>query len=797
VYQNVLFYICEDTRRAPAKKRDRLCEGRLSSTVLCERGGETPLRDPTSCHKLNYKHTIMIDEKGYQFALSEIKDGFIFEKYIHCFLGSTLSYSFIPIGGSKDGGVDGLNYVYSLKGKENQIFQISTESDIPGKIDDTMSKLIKNGKSVDSLTYITNRVFNNIEETSDSFFDKYKVPLRIFDLRWLSSHSNDNASAIQCYYTFIDTYLHKWQKPSQEVVVADLDRDPRVYIYLRQQLDRSETSVKLDEILADGLIMFALEDTNPDEGKFKSKEEIFSLLEKYVKFSSKTLENLIEDRLEYLITKPRSVRFHIKQNGYCLPFETRTLIQERNLIDGGLANTFTLQTEALVKKNLDAEGVSVKDVATLLQETIHKLYYKQGLEFSNFILTGDNKDVVEENLHSTVAQIVDESKVVEKNRTAVKNAIIYSIREIVYRGTNEQVEYLKCLSNTYLTMFMLQWDPKLATYFQAMASDMNIFVDNSIIIPALSEFYLDDKNKRHWNLLKGAKLAGINLLINETIMSELVAHFRMLQGMYFNLFEPMLDVYNSPDEILFVNEIMMRAFLYAKMQGKVNEYSDYIENFLDPDLKTAKEDLVLFLKEEFGIEYKSNEDLGIKIDQDKFKKVSEHLMHQKEGKSANKKAENDAHMMLTIYKMREVFNEQTTTGIFGYKTWWLSKDTSTYRSVIQVLGEDNYPISCYMRPDFIYNYIALAPNKTEVDEVYKTLFPSLLGVNISYHIPSELADTIQQRMIEFVDKPPHVIKRILRRLSDNLKSDPRIRNRETINLFLDDELRKFNEGEVS
>jgi len=31
-------------------KQEEPCEGRLSSTVLWERGGETPLRDPTMRH---------------------------------------------------------------------------------------------------------------------------------------------------------------------------------------------------------------------------------------------------------------------------------------------------------------------------------------------------------------------------------------------------------------------------------------------------------------------------------------------------------------------------------------------------------------------------------------------------------------------------------------------------------------------------------------------------------------------------------------------------------------------------
>lgn len=731
----------------------------------------------------------MINREAFEFAIGQIKDGFIFENFVHCFLGGLLSYDFIPVGGSKDKGVDGLQFTYSLKGKENQFFQISTESDIEGKIKDTLSKLKKYGKSVSRLTYVSNRKISNIDHIVDKIFDEYHIPLRIFDLKWLSSNSNNSAVTIQCYYIFVDSYLHQFNKPGKSIVISDLDKDPRIYVYLRQQLEGREPHRELNEILADGLILFALEDTDPDEGKFKTRDEIIGILEEYVKFSPEALSELVDSRLESLTTKPRSVKYHSNAKAYCLPYETRMKIQERNLIDGGLVKNFLDETELTVKRFLTESEVSVRNVAALINETIHKIYHQQGLEFSNFILNGDNEDVLEKKLVEIVAKVVDDSSVVEKNRTKVKDAMILTIREVVYHGTENQIRYLKCLSNTYLTMFMLQWDPQIATYFQAMASDMNIFVDNSIIIPALSEFYLEEKNRRHWNLLKGAKKSGINLLINETILDELVAHFKMLRSKYYNLFQPMEDVYASDEEVLFINEILIRSYYYAKIKGRISNYEDFIDNFVDPDLKTAKEDLAIFLQEEFGITFTTNKELGVEINEDKLSDVVEHL---KDKKSAPVKAKNDAAMMLTIYKMREVFKEQQTTGIFGYKTWWLSKDTKTYKSVIEVLGEDKYPISCYLRPDFIYNYIALSPNKEEVDQVYKNLFPSLLGVNISYHIPKDLAEIIQRRMVEFADKPAHRLKSIMRRLSDKLKSDPQVRNRKEINHYLDEELHKLS-----
>lgn len=379
------------------------------------------------------------------------------------------------------------------------------------------------------------------------------------------------------------------------------------------------------------------------------------------------------------------------------------------------------------------------------------------------------------------------------NKEKVKIALLMAIRDIVYNGTTEQKHYLKSLSNTYMMMFLLQWEPKLAIYFQTLASKLNIFVCTSILIPAFSEYYLEPENRRHWNLLKGAHKAGITLYINDTILDELISHFRMLRNKYYNFFSRTESIYlDDENETLFIDEILIRAYFYAKMRGKVKTYDDFINNFLDPNLRTPKEDLIGYLKEEFGIKFITKEELGVKIDSDDKSKLLEKL---KERKNYDIKAENDTDLILTIYKIREKNNENSDSGIFGYKTWWLSKDTSTYKAVLDAFGDTKYPISCYIRPDFIYNYITLTPNKEEVDTAYLKIFPSLLGVNLSFHLPSDVTETIQSRIAEFGEKQPAQVKRILRQLSDKLKSDPKLRNnKKAISHFLDDELKKLKES---
>ena len=160
-------------------------------------------------------------------------------------------------------------------------------------------------------------------------------------------------------------------------------------------------------------------------------------------------------------------------------------------------------------------------------------------------------------------------------------------------------------------------------------------------------------------------------------------------------------------------------------------------------------------------------------------------------KGKPKNAEKDVDLILTIYGLREKGNESSTTTVFGYKTWWLSKDTLTYKDLKKKFGE-KYPVSCYIRPDFLYNYIALAPNKEEVDGLYQEIFPAMLGVNLSYHLPKEINDYVTKVIGEHKDRNPKRVKSIIRRLTENLKADPTIRDRNYVKHFLDDEIAKID-----
>ncbi len=151
----------------------------------------------------------------------------------------------------------------------------------------------------------------------------------------------------------------------------------------------------------------------------------------------------------------------------------------------------------------------------------------------------------------------------------------------------------------------------------------------------------------------------------------------------------------------------------------------------------------------------------------------------------------DSRTILTVYAIRAKNGERADTGIFGFRTWWLSKDTLTHRSVESCFGKEYEP-SCYMRPDFLYNYIALGTSHDEANRVFDVMFPSLLGVNVSHHIPPEVGAVVHAAVRDHGERDPARVRALLRTLGERLRTEPGVKGGD-LRHFLDEELRALNQ----
>ncbi len=730
-----------------------------------------------------------VDPEALEFALGKIEDGFVFERFALDFVSKIQGYQFIPAGGLHDRGIDGFEHAFTTDSVARTIYQLSIEKDSIGKIRDTAEKLKKNKIPYDRLFYVTNRRVERKDALVDEVYSKHKIGLTVWDIDWFRSHVNDSTQTVYAYHTFIESHLHEFTQPGKSYEVADLEGDPRLFVFLRQLWDEYRDNVPLEQLLADALILFSLEGTDPQKGVLRSKTEMLERIAGHVRFDPNSLFPLVDQRLKSLSTKPRKINHHVKEDAYCLHYDMRIEIQDRNLRDAALYEEFVTSTESRLRGYLP-EGSDTNSAFKLIEASLHQIFRQQGLEFAAFVLHGDAAESIEKQLPDIVAQVVDESAFKAESRATVKSALLMAIRSIVYDGTPEQTEFLQRLSRTYMMLFLLQCDPKLATYFATMMARLKIYVCTSILIPALSEYFLDQRNQRYSNLLRGAIGAGAKVIVNETIIAELAAHFRMIKARFEDAYAEAEDVYSDEAAILYVPEIMIRAYFYSKLRGHVRTFPEFLEHFVSVRMANPEQELIDWLRAQFQITYASDASLQVQIDAAELDALVKTLAPHK---SVQQKAKSDAALVLAIYALRAKGNEAATAGIFGFDTWWLSTDTTTEKAVRSTF-KDKYKVSCYIRADFLYHFISLAPSRSAIDQTFSEIFPSLVGVSVSYHLPAEVVELAHEFVKEHAKKNPARLRSILRDLSDRMKSDPRQASRGSLEHYFDEERRKLEAG---
>ncbi|MFC1994479.1 hypothetical protein ACFLVI_04355 [Chloroflexota bacterium] len=709
-----------------------------------------------------------------EYALSQINDGRVFEKFALDFLSKVFGYEFTPAGGIRDRGIDGLQDTFSPKENERVIYQISIQQDYRPKIIDTLEKLKKNKIKYDQLVYLTNQRIPKIDLLIDSLINKFKRNIRVFDLGWLVNHVNDSEATIRSFSIFIESYLHEFKKPGQSYEVASLDHDPRIYIFLRQQIEAKKNSLKLDQILTDTLIIYALSETDPDKGILFTRDEILSRVKNLVQFDPVMLGNMIDQRLIVLSKKPRRINYHSGDDAYCLPYDERIATQDRNLLDASLYASFLSDTRKMIHESIGGDASIRETLLSLTLGVLHKVFYRQGIEFANFVIEGSSKDAFEKSLPDIISEVVGKSIAIKVSKQDTKNNLLTIIRNLVYAGSSRQKEFLVRLAHTYIMLLLFQCDPKLCTYFGSLASKLRIYIGTSIIIPALSEVYLEPMNRRYTSLLLGAVNAGVKLQINEAILKELIAHFYKIRKIYKEEYEGREEVFSNKISIIYVREIMLRAFFYSRMRGQVDTFKDFLNKFISPTFRNIQDDIVQLLKNDYGIEYVPNSSEGIHLDNEEVARIEQELVKYKSRTGAfgsEKKAHTDAEVILTIHAIRDRDNELGKTGVFGYRTWWLTSDVTTQKAAVAAAGK-RYTRTCYMRPDFLYNYISFAPTKGQVDESFHHLFPTLLGVSLSLGLPNKVSKEIRRFLKDHKDTSNTRMKALLRELIDDLKQSP-------------------------
>lgn len=709
-------------------------------------------------------------------------EGTAFEDFVNAFYPAISGTEFVPLGGVHDGGADafiGLKVWEVKASKAGTFVQASVQDDHRAKIRGTLKRLEAFGRAPKRLIYVTSQLIPHVDKEEELLSDELGLFVTIRERRYLSAHINTDHVTRGAYSTFLRPALDFLNLPGNVPLLQPSAnvRSPAVYVFLRQEVERRLGKSNLLEAVTDGLILWALEGTDPRKRIFLRRADILEKIEATVPSARRFIRGVFHTRLEFLASKAnasgREVRWYKRTDEFCLPYETRQLVEEENLVDEAV-RVDVLDSLTNRASSID-ETLTAEDARRLAEISLRSLQFAfetKGIEFAAF-LNGGSADGEEYSLADSVDRAFEQLVAFAPFHVAWKRTVLKMLRHAVYESTQSERTYLSKLCRTYLLLFSLNSEPRIVEYFQSMAANFYLYVGADILIHVLSERNLRPEDRMTTHLLEMLGKMGATLVLAEAVLNEVHSNLVTSDFEFKNHYME-VEPYMTIDLARHCSKILIRAYFYARLSPADKRlrpagWQSYIDQFVTyKQLHSinGEQELKDYLLAKFGMKYEARVDLEKLCAPEQLADLTNKLLPHKRKEVL---AKNDALMILATYGRRTQLGEVSRTANFGYRTWWLTHETKVRQHTHDLFRQKG---SHYIiRPEFLLNFIALSPTAVEVRKAYENVFPTLLGVRLSGRMREETFHQLLDKARAVSKMEPARIGAVMGSMSDELKGD--------------------------
>lgn len=719
-----------------------------------------------------------IDHSLVEIALTRVT-GSDFEKFVNAFLPAIIGIEYLPLGGVHDGGADAFEDSGLDEGKQpNTFYQASIQENHMAKIRHTVKQLRKSGRNPKSLVYVTAQSIKMLDKDQEILTQETGVFVRIRDAGWIVANVNHSHVTTAAFESFLRPHLAFLGHVGGATFIENPQHlDSRaVCVFLGQEVERRNSESKLIESVSDSLILWALEGTDPDKNILATRTDIVQRVEEVLPTAKHFIRDILDNRLKALASKGnptgREVRWYKKTDQFCLPHETRQLVEQENIEDEALKAQVLREFEARAQ-NLNDE-ISPRKIANIVLRAIELTFEAQGLELAAF-LEEQLGEYEELSIADRVDAAIQEAGLGGDEALIGKEVALHTIRRAFYESTEEERRYFAKLSRTYSLLFSLRTDPRIVEYFESMSSSLVLLVGTDIFIRALSERYLRPEDQMTCNMLRMLKDAGADLVLTQPVAEEVHSHLESTDREFQNDFME-TESYVSVDIARHSPKILIRAYFYARLRplpevrgptgwkAFIGQICDYqaLHDQRGPD-QVRK-----YLGERFGLRFVTTEDLEELVSPGAVQALADRLEEIRIEKT-RVLAENDAKMVLGVYGKRQALGEEHTVNPYGYRTWWLTHETRVQKATDDLVSKKR---SKYiMRPEFLLNFIALSPTTEEIRRSYEAVFPTLLGIKLSNRMREDLFHGLMKDAKDAMEVDDARARVMMGEYSDRLKGD--------------------------
>ena len=342
----------------------------------------------------------------------------------------------------------------------------------------------------------------------------------------------------------------------------------------------------------------------------------------------------------------------------------------------------------------------------------------------------------------------------------VTNLLTNTLEQVIWTGGPAVQGYLRRSTDTYTLLAFLRETPDVQQVVEKLFSHGSVWLDTSIVLPAMAETLLDEEQQRFSRLLHVARDAGLDLRITHGVVEEVERHLNRARSC--------LHAQESWE-----GRTPFLLEMYAASGQPVSDFPHWTEQFTGT--ARPEDDIADYLHEGFGIEVKSleadanNADVNLRA---AVQEVWQVAHERRRGQyldpiTIQRLISHDVENYVGVIARRR---DHERNSPFGYTSWWLTLDPTAFivRKVLKEQLEGRTPDSPVLSPDFLATYLAIGPMRRKVSRASERYLPVFLDLGVQ-EVPTDLLAVAEAVRMDATGLSERVIRRKVRDEMDKAK----------------------------
>lgn len=650
-----------------------------------------------------------------------------------------------------DGGRDA--FLFQPIEDEQILLQYSVAADWDSKVRATAKKVSKNFAGTKILIYVTNQAIGSkANDLRKEIRKSYKLHLDVYDRAWFLDRVDRSiaveAAAESVAHAVLDPILSEGGLLERRAAPLSSMEAQAALVHLELQVADDIKAKGLTKVCFEALVRTVMRDTHVEHRM--PRASIQAAVRALVPVQDAAQVDVYTDSALQRLTK-KYIRHHRKPDEFCLMHAERIRLEQR-LVD--LASRDEQLNDELLAATIraaDLLGVAVEApglLAERVRRVLERVLLVRGEHFVASVVAGEPYVMTADDIEAAVTEDVRSKPWPAELGGQHVSVVVEAVGTVLASPGTSVQEHLRSMADAYTLFAFLRETPDVQGAVVKLFSHGELWLDTTILLPLIAEDLLEPADRRLGLLIAAVREAGLKLYVTHGAIDEVLGHLHRAVIYPRNKHEWKSSV----------------PFIYTAfaLSGRVvSDLPRWLENFRG----TARpaDDIAAFLRDEHGVEVRDlkKEAESAKADLSSWAEKMWRSAHKgrrpgngggDDGRT-EQLIDHDIETYLGVLQRRQAEKD----GPYGFTAWLLTFDTAALKT-----RPPKGIASPAMSPDFLTNYLSLAPIRRRLRAETSNMLPIISGVAELEVLPDELLDEAERIREECRDLPQRVIERRVR-----------------------------------